>query len=254
MDGNAILLAPASLHQQVTADMLSRIEAGHWAPGAMIPTEAALCLEYRCSRITVRRAIAVLVARGLVTRRRGVGSFVTGRPAELREFHLVGFLDDTLAFDHRLLLDEAAIADERVATALALQPCSPVRHIRSKVHRDNEPFTLTDAYTADLPDRRVVADDYRVGMPSAQAMGRRLGQRIMRAEQELDAVAADTLAAEHLGVAHGTPVMRARRVYYAADDVPFQYLVVRYHPDRYRFVVDLVSRTGASAYAATPSI
>lgn len=249
MDGNAILIAPASLHQQVTDDLLSQIETGSWAPGSMIPTEAALCTVYGVSRITVRRALAVLVARGLVTRRRGIGSFVTGRTPGIREFHLVGFLDDRMEYDHQMLLDEATVADKSMAAALGLEPGSALRHIRSIVHRQGQPFTLTDAYTADLPNRRVQAADYRAGLPSAQAMGQRLGQRILRAEQEMDAVAADALAAEHLGVASGTPIIRARRTYFAAADLPFQYLVVRYHPDRYQFVVDLVPRAGTTAYA-----
>ena len=241
-----------SLHQQVTNDLLGRIQSGHFQPGDAIPTEAELCREYGVSRITVRRAVAELVARRLITRRRGVGSFVTGRSADLREFHLVGFLDDKLEFDHQMIRNAVEHADERIAAALGLEPGSPVRHIRTVVHRDSEPFTVADAYTADLPDRRVSAVDFTARVPVAQKMGQRLGCQISRAEQELDALPADAVVAKHLGVARGTPVIRARRVYYSAGDNPIQYLVVRYHPDRYRFVVDLVPRAGTTAFAALP--
>ncbi len=252
MDGHPIHISPTSLHERVTTDLLARIQAGQFRPGDMIPTEAVLCSEYCVSRITVRRAVAALVERGLVTRRRGVGSFVTGRSAELREFHLVGFLDETLNLDHRVLQDSVDHAGERVTAALGLEPGSPVRCICSVVHRDDEPFTVTDAYTADLPDRRVSPADYAGGVPSATAMGRRLGHRIVRAEQELDAVAADALTATQLGVAPGSPVIRARRTYFSANDRPIQYLVVRYHPAHYRFVVDLVPRSGTTAFTTLP--
>ncbi len=66
-------------------------------------------------------------------------------------------------------------------------------------------------------------------------MGKRLGRRIPRAEQELDA-----------------PVIRARRVYYTAGDKPTQYLVGRYHPDRHRFIVDLMPRAGTTTVEAVP--
>ena len=79
MDGTAIQVSPSSLHQKVKDDLLARIQSGQLPPGAAMPTEAALCREYGVSRITVRRAMAELVTRRLVTRRRGVGSFVTGR-------------------------------------------------------------------------------------------------------------------------------------------------------------------------------
>jgi GntR family transcriptional regulator len=251
MDGHVLHISPSSLHQQVTADLLTRIEAGQLRPGEKMPTEIALCREYGVSRITVRRAVAVLVERGLVTRQRGVGSFVTGRAPDLREFHLTGFLDDKLAFAHRMLCNVVERADARIAAALALPVGSTVRRISSLVHRDGEPFTVVDAYTADTPELRAAVADFAEAVPSVHAMGRRLGRRITRAEQELDAVAADALTARHLGVPRRTPVIRARRIYYASGDQPIQYLVVRYHPDRYRFIVDLVPRSGTTAFAAT---
>lgn len=252
MDGTAIHFSPSSLHERVTSDLLRRITSGQLAPGAMLPTELELCRDYGVSRITIRRAVTALVDRRLVVRRRGVGSFVTGRPAELREFHLVGFLDDKLAFAHDVLLSTVISADERIAAALGLEPGSPVRHIRGLVHRDGEPLTITDAYTADLPERRQSETDYTPDVPVAHKLGERLGRRVSRAEQDLDAVAADGPTAKLLGVARGTPVIRARRVYFTTGDQPIQYLVVRYHPDRYRFVVDLVARSGTTAFAQVP--
>jgi DNA-binding GntR family transcriptional regulator len=91
-------------------------------------------------------------------------------------------------------------------------------------------------------------------VPVVQKMGERLGRRITRAEQELDALPADAAAARHLGIRRGTPLIRARRVYYSADDTPIQYLVVRYHPDRYRFIVDLVQRSGVTAFQRLPDM
>lgn len=250
MDGHAIHISPSSLHEQVTNDLLTRIESGQFRPGEALPTEAALCREYGVSRITVRQALSALVARRLIVRRRGVGSFVTSRPADLREFHLVGFLDDKLAYAHQMLLNTVEHADEWTAAALGLEGGSPVRHIRSLVHQNGEPFTIVDAYTADSPDLRVAEADFAAQVPSAHRMGARLGRRIIRAEQELDAIAADTIVARHLAIARKTPVIRARRVYYTTGDQPIQYLVVRYHPAHYRFIVDLVARSGTTAFEA----
>lgn len=43
--------------------------------GQRLPTEAALCAEFGCSRQTVRSALAVLEEKGLIVRRQGSGSF-----------------------------------------------------------------------------------------------------------------------------------------------------------------------------------
>jgi DNA-binding GntR family transcriptional regulator len=49
------------------ADALrARLLAGEYKPGELLPSEAALCEEYRVVRNTVRRAYAVLEAEGLI--------------------------------------------------------------------------------------------------------------------------------------------------------------------------------------------
>lgn len=250
MDGQESNGAPISLHARVTRELLRRIECGVWSPGAAIPTEMTLCREFGVSRITMRRAMAVLVERRLIVRRRGAGSYVTGRAPDQRAFHLVGFLDTRLPYAHRILQNAARVADGRTAAALELPVRSRVRHIRAVVHREGEPFTIVDAYTAEDAAWRADPSDFMAPIPSGHALGRRLGHRALRAEKELDAVSADVVAARHLGLAPGTAIMRARRVTYSAGDQPIQYLVVRYHPDRYRFVVDLMPRTGSAGLSA----
>lgn len=47
-----------------------------------LPTEAALCQQYGCSRQTIRSALAVLEKKGLILRRQGSGSFVTRSAAK----------------------------------------------------------------------------------------------------------------------------------------------------------------------------
>ena len=249
--------APAgSLYARIAGDIAQRIGDGSLGPGDLVPTEAALCRQYGVSRITVRRAMVDLVAQGLLTRRRGIGTFVATRPADRRTFRLVGFLDDLLTPPRRLsfavLRNHAEPAGPGVAAALGLEEDAPVRHIRSVVMHDDEPFTVADAYTPDVGEDGVSEADFAGRLPPAHAMGSRLGQRIARAEQTLDAVAADAVVARHLAVRRGTPMIRARRTYFTADDRPFQHFVVRYHPDRYRFVVDLLARGGGSVFAATP--
>lgn len=45
--------------------------------GQKLPTEAALCRQYECSRQTVRSALAILEEKGLIHRRQGSGSYPT---------------------------------------------------------------------------------------------------------------------------------------------------------------------------------
>lgn len=63
-------------YQQISQALTRLIEAGTYAPGQVIPSEQALCEQFAVSRITVRQALASLVAAGLLVKRPGVGTFV----------------------------------------------------------------------------------------------------------------------------------------------------------------------------------
>src|SRR5688572_8802775 len=66
-----------SLHRQLYLLLRDRIMQGVYRPGESIPNEDALCSLFGVSRITVRRAVADLAARGLLEKRRGRGTFVS---------------------------------------------------------------------------------------------------------------------------------------------------------------------------------
>lgn len=90
------------LHAQLANQLERRILSGTWAPGAAMPSESALCSQYRISRITVRRALNDLENEGLVERVRGRGTFVAETSA--RRGHAIGMVFGGLSeatFGHR---------------------------------------------------------------------------------------------------------------------------------------------------------
>ncbi|WP_088622167.1 GntR family transcriptional regulator [Oceanicola sp. 22II-s10i] len=242
-----------ALYQQVSRDLIERIAGEGLEQGAMLPSEAELCEEYGVSRITIRAAIGQLVERGLLVRRPGVGTFVTGRRNTAREFNLVGFLEEARLFTSEPVFNEVIAADADLAEVLELPPGAAVRHIRTSVHKNGEPQTVADGYSADTPDSRLSEDDYRTNVSSAFAMGIRLQRRVHRAEQTLDPMAATGEIARLLDVADGTPIIRARRIYFTVKDRPIYYLEVHYHPSRYSFNVDLVLRDGGTGIGFVPA-
>lgn len=75
---NALVRAD-SLKTQLQRALRDRILAGHYPPGSQFPSEVELVEEYGVSRTTVRSALAALEAEGLIQRRWGVGTFVSGQ-------------------------------------------------------------------------------------------------------------------------------------------------------------------------------
>jgi DNA-binding GntR family transcriptional regulator len=63
-------------YAQIAETMRQRITAGDYTPGSRLPSEAALCEEFDVVRNTIRRALAVLEADGLVKTLPSIGRVV----------------------------------------------------------------------------------------------------------------------------------------------------------------------------------
>ena len=64
------------VYRQLAAILRERIESGGLAPGAPLPSESYLMGEHGISRDSVRKAMDILRAEGLVITVQGKGSFV----------------------------------------------------------------------------------------------------------------------------------------------------------------------------------
>jgi DNA-binding LacI/PurR family transcriptional regulator len=89
-------------YQHILEKLTLEIRTGKFAPGARLPSEAALVKRFAASRITVGRALRELKHEGLIERVAGSGSFVrtAGRPDTSHIFGLlIPDLGETEIFD-----------------------------------------------------------------------------------------------------------------------------------------------------------
>lgn len=81
-------------YKQIENDILDKISTCFYKKNDMIPTELELAKNYNVSRVTVRRATDNLVAKGLLYRTPGVGTFVTGSTATQKIAVLRSFTEE----------------------------------------------------------------------------------------------------------------------------------------------------------------
>ncbi|HZM76722.1 MAG TPA: GntR family transcriptional regulator [Candidatus Limnocylindrales bacterium] len=83
----------------------ARIANGEFEPGSLLPSESALCTEYRVARNTVRRALEQLAADGLIEALPGRGRVVVsaGKQAETVPRY------KKIAADFRLLVESGEL-------------------------------------------------------------------------------------------------------------------------------------------------
>nr|BFE64978.1 hypothetical protein GCM10020063_095040 [Dactylosporangium thailandense] len=70
-------------YRQLAAVLRDRISSGELPPGRRMPSEKDLHDEFGLARETVRRAMAVLRAEGLIEIRQGHGTFVVDTPPKV---------------------------------------------------------------------------------------------------------------------------------------------------------------------------
>ena len=84
------------LYQQLQRALRQAIESRVLGPDDALPPERDLALDFKVSRITVRKAIDGLVGEGLLLRRQGSGTFVRAR-VEKNFSKLTSFSEDMRA-------------------------------------------------------------------------------------------------------------------------------------------------------------
>lgn len=72
------------VYQQIADELRKLITSGEYGPGSRLPSETQLLEQYDVTRITVRRALAVLTTEGLTEAQRGRGVFVREVPPVVR--------------------------------------------------------------------------------------------------------------------------------------------------------------------------
>ena len=76
-------------YEIIAEDIQNKIRSGEYQADEKLPQEMELCKRYNTSRITIREALDLLVYRGLITRRRGAGTYVkaiTGEASDSEGF------------------------------------------------------------------------------------------------------------------------------------------------------------------------
>jgi DNA-binding GntR family transcriptional regulator len=102
-------------------------------PGSRLENEVALIERLRLSRPTVRRPIQELVDKGMLVRRRGIGTQVVHGQVT-RRVELTSLFDDLSQESRRpgaiVLMNEVIPVSERIARMLSIEGSTPVLHLR----------------------------------------------------------------------------------------------------------------------------
>jgi DNA-binding GntR family transcriptional regulator len=234
--------SPVPLYFQLSQQLEAAIQSGELKPGDRIETEVNLAERFGLSRPTVRQAIQELVSKGMLVRRRGVGTQVVHsqlrRPVELTSLY-----DDLASAKHHpqtAVLDLRLVrADEKVAESLNITSGTSVQYVERLRLAGGQPLAIMRNW---LPADLAPLDRAALENSGLYELLRRAGVHMRVANQRIGARAATASEGKLLGVPARSPLLTMERTSFDEVGRAVEFASHNYRADSYSFETTLVER------------
>lgn len=234
---NSVLVMASSrpLYEQLKLVIMSDIEREVYKHGQRLPAENELASHYKVSRITVRRAIAELVAEGFLKSQQGKGTFVNYLKNEYKylAFNTISenATNPSQNMTNRIVAKEIASADAIIAGYLQIPEGAGLVRLKRVMYENGNPYMIDTAFfRLDLyPD---IWDKLRENVSTFKILREQYKVQFARAEKALSVVRAGLEEATLLSCIPGDPLFSNSKIIYNENNVPVHYSHYMVHGDR----------------------
>lgn len=231
--------SPIPLHLQVE-DLLRRLlEEPQFKNGAFLPKEVELSKKLGVSRNTVRQATNKLEYEGLITRKKGVGTKVSGKEisTNLTEWH--SFTQEMnskgIPFTNLDIQVEWVVPEEQIVNFLNIKGKTKVLKV-SRLKGAKEPFVYFESYFQP-----------RIGLTGKEDFNRPLYDILEQDYHSVPAISKEKikadLAGDHLAeilhVKKSDPVLVRERFVSDPGNRPLEYNIGYYRADKFTYSIDI---------------
>lgn len=202
-------------YQRIADDLRARIRSGEYPGGSALPSQRRLSEDYRVTLMTLRQALAVLVAEGVIEQQAGRGTFVLRAGPSHSLQSLLSLVDELARQRVELVTDVLARSVRRlpghVATALQVDQgwCGlRLERLRAVDGRAllHQVSWVPEPWGGQIRDR-----DFAV-VPLYAALAEASGLRPSWAEENLGAIGATARLAALTGRPIGSPMLSMSRI------------------------------------------
>ncbi|MFV9672775.1 MAG: GntR family transcriptional regulator [Acidimicrobiia bacterium] len=214
-------------------------------PGDRLPSDADLCERFEVSRMTARQAVNVLVTEHLIERKRGSGTFVTGRrvpralgsPLSFSESMRIRGMEPT----SRVLRAGSADLSPDDARALGVELDAPAVVLERLRLADDVPMAI-ERVVMPADDPGLLDEDLTSG--SLHDAFERRGRIPSRALAEVGARAATERERDLLELPEDGVILSEVRTIFDQDGTPLEHTTTFYAAGRYAFTAVLYRGEG----------
>lgn len=233
---------PIPIYHQVATRLEQAIRDEILPAGSRLENEVALGNRLNLSRPTIRRAMQDLVDKGLLVRRRGIGTQVVHGKVT-RNVDLTSLYEDLARSGQKpqtdVLSTAIGVADEHVAEALGVEVGSPTVHLTRLRKADGVPLAILDNV---LPADFVNLDLEALNTHGLYQLLRARGVTMRVAKQSIGAREANATESRLLDLRKGAAILTMTRTTFDSSGKAVEHGQHCYRPDLYSFEVTLVGR------------
>jgi GntR family transcriptional regulator len=217
----------------------------HYLPNSKIPPENELASQFAVNRMTVRQALSSLVQEGLLIRKRGEGTFVSGDEELIQGMSLkhISLTNELLLplMKSKTLAVEKSETEPPPLIREKLELTKDETHV-VRIKRDRLVPEGFRAYTINylpLEIGRKISEEQLLKKPLLKIMEDDLKINFIEAFQTIEASFADEETAAHLGILPGMPTLLMERTMYAEKGKPVELVNTIYEANSYKCCLHL---------------
>lgn len=226
------IAAFSPLYEQIKAMILASLQASEWLPGEAIPSEMELAARYAVSQGTVRKAIDELAAQNLLVRRQGKGTFVATHQEDDWQYRFLRLEPDSgkrLHLKNQFLACENMASDAHIAQLLNLIAGDPIIRIDRIQSDAGRPIVFEEIWLPEVRFKGLTLDALNAWAgPMYAFYESQYATHMVRAEEKIKAVLANSRLANHLQVTEGAALLSVERVAFTYGNKPVEIRHARY--------------------------
>jgi len=208
----------------------------------LIPSERNLSLSLDISRMTVRKAIDILVNQGKLYRVNNVGTFISEQKLYKVFNTLMGFTDEVLStggtVQNEVLLFEKIQANEWISTKLNIEENDFVYKLIRLRKKDQVPLTIQESY---LPSKLIPLTKKIVENSIYHYITNVLNYQIISSIEEIKAILIHGEYAKLLEMKENEPTIKTEQISYLENGKIFEYTISYKNQNKYELVVQAMN-------------
>jgi GntR family transcriptional regulator len=238
-----ILLDPSSpvpLYHQMEEIIYDRIQ-GEGTVGRMLPAEKDLMVIFDVSRATVKKTLDNLVNKGLIERRRALGTKVMRQEITEKLARLTSYTEEmeakNLSVRSNILDVRLHRPSEEVREKLQLAEDAQTLCVR-RLRGTNKVYPVV-LLQSELSPVLSISPEEDFNGSLYQLIEKKYGARIEWAEEVIRARKADADEARHLEIGEGEPVLAMERLTFTTQNRPIELVTAVYRAEHFKYSIRL---------------